>query len=74
MLRRIGYAILLGVLGIIFMPHLKTVLEAVMSFATSTSPIVNLISNNIYLIMIVLWLLIIALILFWHRGSSNENQ
>lgn len=74
MLRRIGLAILVGVLGIIFLPHLKTVMEAVMSFATSTSPIVNLISDNIYLIMIGLWLLIIALILFWHRGSSDEKQ
>jgi hypothetical protein len=72
--RRILYAGIIGVLGVIFMPHLKTVVETAMSFASTSSPIVSLIKDNVYLIMIGLWLLIIALVLFWHRGSSNESQ
>lgn len=69
--RRILYAGILGLLGVIFMPHLKTVFETALSFTTSTG-IVKLAVDHIYLIMIVLWLVIIALILFWKRGSSGE--
>ncbi len=74
MWRRIGVAILFGGVGIVFMPHLKTVLEAAMSFISTTSPIITVIKDNVYLIMIGLWVLIIFLILFYHRGSSSESE
>jgi hypothetical protein len=75
--RRILYVVIIGGLGIIFMPHLKTVVETaltVTSIGASPTGIMKLIYDNIYLIMIGLWLLIMALILFWHRGTPREGQ
>jgi hypothetical protein len=74
--RRILYVFVIGILGIVFLPSLKTVVEtalAATNIGASPTGIMALVYDHIYLIMIVLWLAIMAAILFWKRGSSNET-
>jgi len=73
--KRILWAIIIGVLGVVLMPHLKEPVDFILSTGEPYSAFVQLFIDNIYIVMLVAWVGVILLLLFWGRKSSdNESQ
>lgn len=72
---RILWAVILGVLGVVLLPHLREPVEYILSVGGPYSPFVQLFIDNIYIVMFVAWIGVILLLLLWGRKApDNEGE
>lgn len=70
---RILWAVIIGVLGVVLIPYMKSPIELMLSFSEPYPPFVQLLVDNIFLMLFVGWIAVILLLLFWKRGSPSDT-
>lgn len=73
-MHRILAVVILGVLGIVLLPHLKEPVEIILGFSSDKySPFMQLFTDNSYIVMVVLWLVVILALLLWRRKPTIDE-
>lgn len=72
--QRVLAAIILGVLGVVLLPHLKEPVEIILGFSSGKySPFVQLFTDNSYIFLVVLWIVVILALLLWRRKPTIDE-
>lgn len=72
-MNRILMAVILGVLGVVLLPYLKEPTEYILSLGGPYSAFVQLFIDNIYIVMVGGWILVLLLLVFWGRRAPTDE-
>ena len=70
---RILWAVILAVLGVVLLPSMKEPVEYLLSQGEPYSAFVTLFTDNIYLVMVGMWILVVLLLLLWRRRTPVDD-
>lgn len=71
--KRVLAAVVIGALGVVLLPHLKEPVQIILAFGEPYTPFMQLFTDNIYIVMVVMWVAVILLLLLWRRKPTIDE-